>query len=291
MTEFRLPDSPIIDCRDRASFKQRHLKGSVNIPAAELFQRMHELPQKQQTLTIVYDRSSRPDAKTFFTDRHFIIERWIADEDFNAIDPSLLSKGRSSIYHWQPAPFVKQFEQYYLKPNYTKKNNNNNNNNNDNLNNGVILDLACGAGRDAVYLSMQGWQVIGVDYSETALQRCQLTASEYDQHVELKQADLEKDFDFASLHINHPVIAVVVCRYLHRPLMSKIKSLLAPGGMVAYHTFMQGCEKIGSPRNPNYLLKPNELAETFDEFIVLQNEVSHLSDGRPVANFVARKPL
>jgi hypothetical protein len=73
--------------------------------------------------------------------------------------------------------------------------------------------------------------------------------------------------------------------------MSKIKSLLAPGGMIAYHTFMQGCEKIGSPRNPNYLLKPNELAETFDEFIVLQNEVSHLSDGRPVANFVARKPL
>lgn len=277
MSEFTLPDSPIIDCRDNAKFKQQHLKGSVNIPSADLFLRMHELPEKQQSLAVVVDQSSRTTAEQFFTERNFIIKCWLNEDCLADASASLLADGHSHCYHWQPAPFIKHCEANFFKPRLNKQD-------------GVIVDLACGAGRDSVYLAMQGWQVVGVDHSATALQRCQTTASQYQQTVVVKQADLEKAFQFESLKIEQPILGIVVCRYLHRPLFEAIKQALAPGGIIAYHTFMQGCEKIGSPRNPNYLLKPNELARVFNDYDLLQNKETQLSDGRPVAEFIAQKP-
>ena len=55
---------------------------------------------------------------------------------------------------------------------------------------------------------------------------------------------------------------------------------------------MQGCENtaIGRPRNPKFLLAPNELAEQFKGFELLLDELELLEDGRPVSAFIARKP-
>jgi SAM-dependent methyltransferase len=36
---------------------------------------------------------------------------------------------------------------------------------------GSALDLACGEGRNAVWLAEQGWRVTGVDFSEVALEK------------------------------------------------------------------------------------------------------------------------
>jgi hypothetical protein len=79
-----------------------------------------------------------------------------------------------------------------------------------------------------------------------------------------------------------------VARYLHRPLFPWIKRLLKPGGIIIYQTFMQGCEKFGSPRNPNFLLKPGELREIFMGAEIWLDEVEELEDGRPVAAFIAK---
>jgi len=38
-----------------------------------------------------------------------------------------------------------------------------------NLRPGAALDLACGAGRNAVWLAEQGWRVTGVDFSGVAV--------------------------------------------------------------------------------------------------------------------------
>jgi hypothetical protein len=67
--------------------------------------------------------------------------------------------------------------------------------------------------------------------------------------------------------------------------------LLAPGGVLLYQTFMQGSEQFGSPRNPNYLLRPHELAQTFAGLTILLDEVEYLEDGRPLSAFIARRPL
>jgi hypothetical protein len=49
-----------------------------------------------------------------------------------------------------------------------------------------------------------------------------------------------------------------------------------------------GSEVFGSPKNPNFLLKENELAQVFAGDAVLCNEVLHLPDGRPMSMFMVK---
>jgi SAM-dependent methyltransferase len=121
--------------------------------------------------------------------------------------------------------------------------------------NGRVLDLACGAGRNARWLAAQGYLVEAVDRDATALQSMHGLAN-----ITTKVADLEhapwpygvQQFD-----------AIVVCRYLHRPLLPLLPGSLAPQGVLIYETFMQGHEVYGRPQNPDFLLQPNELLEVF----------------------------
>lgn len=55
--------------------------------------------------------------------------------------------------------------------------------------------------------------------------------------------------------------AVVVTNYLCRPLLPKIIELVEHNGLLIYETFMTGNEQFGSPRNPEFLLRENELLE------------------------------
>ncbi|MGV0646409.1 SAM-dependent methyltransferase [Mycolicibacterium sp. XJ879] len=61
---------------------------------------------------------------------------------------------------------------------------------------GRALDLGCGEGGDALWLAERGWRVVGVDISETALQRAVADAEErgVSDRVEFRQADLPEQF-------------------------------------------------------------------------------------------------
>ena len=52
---------------------------------------------------------------------------------------------------------------------------------------------------------------------------------------------------------------IVVTNYLHRPLLSRIAAILAPGGILIYETFRTGNESYGKPSSPAFLLRPGEL--------------------------------
>jgi len=56
---------------------------------------------------------------------------------------------------------------------------------------------------------------------------------------------------------------VIVINYLYRPLFPDLLRSLQPGGVVLYQTFAHGNEKFGRPRNPEYLLEPDELLKVF----------------------------
>lgn len=55
---------------------------------------------------------------------------------------------------------------------------------------GRALDLACGEGRNAVWLAQRGWQVTGVDFSQTGLDKARALATERHVHAEWIHADL-----------------------------------------------------------------------------------------------------
>ena len=116
-----------------------------------------------------------------------------------------------------------------------------------------VLDLACGHGRHARMLASQGHQVEAVDKDVHAL--ATLAGIE---GITVRQADLEggpwpyhtEAFD-----------AVVVSRYLYRPMLPSILKVVASQGVLIYETFMVGNEEYGKPTNPAFLLRAGELLE------------------------------
>jgi len=80
---------------------------------------------------------------------------------------------------------------------------------------------------------------------------------------------------------------VIVTRYLHRPLLPLLPGILTEGGVLIYETFMLGQERFGRPRNPDFLLRRDELLEAFASSLEIlafeQGEV-----GEPVSAVVQR---
>jgi SAM-dependent methyltransferase len=121
--------------------------------------------------------------------------------------------------------------------------------------NGSVLDLACGSGRNTRWLAEQGWRVEAVDRDEAAIAGLQGIPG-----VHAWVTDLEQDlWPFDDQRFD----AIVVCRYLHRPLLPKLAEALAESGVLIYETFMHGQEKFGRPQNPDFLLRSDELYETY----------------------------
>ncbi|MEZ0315832.1 MAG: class I SAM-dependent methyltransferase, partial [Methylophilaceae bacterium] len=120
---------------------------------------------------------------------------------------------------------------------------------------GLVLDVAAGYGRNARWLATQGYQVTAIDKDADALESMVGSANITTQLADI-EGDLWPDAD-------SQFDAIVVCRYLHRPLFAKLIQSLAPGGVLIYETFMEGQQAYGRPQNPDFLLKSNELLQIF----------------------------
>lgn len=116
---------------------------------------------------------------------------------------------------------------------------------------GRVLDLACGYGRHARWFAARGCNVLAVDRDAEALAALSGIAG-----VETCRADLEAGtWPLGSVRFD----AIVVTRYLHRPLFPHLLAALTDDGTLLYETFAQGNEAYGRPSNPDFLLKPDEL--------------------------------
>lgn len=64
---------------------------------------------------------------------------------------------------------------------------------------GKILDIACGAGRHAIYLAEKGYEVNGFDISETALSILSKNAKNKNLSIKTKIGNMYEKFDFPDL--------------------------------------------------------------------------------------------
>jgi len=153
-----------------------------------------------------------------------------------------------------------------------------------------ILDLACGTGRNGLVLSKQGKLVIFADRSLAALSVVEQLLIKSDLpgntwHVDLEQPGVNP-------LAGQKLSAVLVFRYLHRPLLPAIKKAVMPGGLVIYETFTTAQSRCGRPKNPEFLLRPGELKAAFQDWeIVHEFEGVAQNPERAVAQIVAIKPL
>jgi tellurite methyltransferase len=269
----------VIDIRAEAEFVQGHQQGSVHFDGvAALSERQYELPEPQQVMTIVHSSEQVADLLAWIQNKGYQHTQWqLWSEAFkdHLIQQQALSTGMSDGYAWRPSNVVEYFTTNVALP--------------DDVPLRYGLDIGSGAGRDLVYLAMQGWQMTGVDLRLEMLEKAQALALRQQVSITTWQRDCEQLIDpFADL-ADASLGLINVARYLHRPLFPIIKRLLAPEGYILYHTFMQGCEAFGSPKNPRFLIAPNELATIFIDYQILLDEVITLADGRPMAAFIAKK--
>lgn len=118
---------------------------------------------------------------------------------------------------------------------------------------GRVLDVACGAGRHAVFLADRGYRVEAVDIDLALSEPFQGHAG-----VDWRKLDIEGEpWPYGEGVFQ----GVVVTNYLHRPLFPQLIDVLAPGGVLIYATFSMGQARYGRPRNPTHLLMPGELLE------------------------------
>jgi len=166
-----------------------------------------------------------------------------------------------------------------------------------------VLDLACGNGRNGLYLVNQNIPVVFADIKESALEQVENAITRH--HCEEKsmanfwQIDFEQD-DVKPL-VAKSFSAIIVFRYLHRPLFEQIKQAVIPGGYVVYETFTVDQPQFGRPKNPDFLLKHGELAELFADWHIIHSfegvidaknaEANNGSGKQAIAQIIARKPL
>jgi tellurite methyltransferase len=154
---------------------------------------------------------------------------------------------------------------------------------------GVVADLACGRGRHTLAAAAAGIPVIGIDRNRTFLTELREAATQHEVAVETLRADLENP---AEIPLRSRCCgAVLVFRYLHRPLVPAIARILAPGGLLIYETFTVDQRALqAGPRNPDYLLEPGELPELFSELKILDHweGLSGANDPAHIARIIAR---
>jgi tellurite methyltransferase len=149
------------------------------------------------------------------------------------------------------------------------------------------LDLACGRGRNALALAREGLATIALDRERARLAALAAAARANALPVFPLLAELEAGggIPLASASCG----AVLVFRYLHRPLAPEIVRVLRPGGLLLYETFTVDQAGHGKPTHPDFLLQHGELRERLAALTILR-ERDGIFEGRYVAGVVARKP-
>jgi tellurite methyltransferase len=153
---------------------------------------------------------------------------------------------------------------------------------------GPIVDLASGRGRHAIASARAGLPTIAIDRNPDLLRELAASASAAALPLAAVRCDLETG-------LGPPLAparcgAVLVFRYLHRPLTPTISRLLAPGGLLVYETFTTGQRARGTgPRSPEFLLEPGELPSLFPDLEVLEHDEVPKED-EVTARLLARRP-
>jgi SAM-dependent methyltransferase len=151
---------------------------------------------------------------------------------------------------------------------------------------GKALDLACGTGRNALWLAEHGWEVTAVDGAHAAIEALRTRATERGLKINAVIADLEKD-EFEIQPSDWDL--VVMCYYLQRNLFEPAKRGVAPGGTLISIVHVNEPEEGDGP----YRLRHGELEKYFTGWEFLHRFEGKADDSahrRAVAEIVARRP-
>jgi SAM-dependent methyltransferase len=152
---------------------------------------------------------------------------------------------------------------------------------------GRVLDIAAGAGRNALFLARRGNIVEAIDFTFVGLQRACAVARTEGLDVSAVQADLEA-FPLPCDRYD----AAINIRYLQRSLFVPLQRAVKRGGIILFETFLVDQRAIRPPVNPDFLLERGELRAAFSacEMLVYEEGLFHSAmEPAYLARMVARR--
>ncbi len=114
------------------------------------------------------------------------------------------------------------------------------------------IDLACGSGRNSIFLAKHGFCVDAVDISSVAL------SSLHEHASDLDITPIEADLDTFTPKEAYYDLAVMT-NYLDRKLIARTAASLKPQALFVIETYMQHPENEKQDSNPDFLLGEGEL--------------------------------
>ncbi|WP_072688933.1 class I SAM-dependent methyltransferase [Rhodococcus marinonascens] len=129
---------------------------------------------------------------------------------------------------------------------------------------GCALDLACGEGRNALWLATRGWKVTGLDYSVVALDKAARVAAEAPRSVRERLDYRVADVTGADLGGEYNLVLMI---YLHLAPTERLQvvnraiSALKPDGilMILGHDAVNPTQEVGGPQDPEIFYTPDDL--------------------------------
>lgn len=153
---------------------------------------------------------------------------------------------------------------------------------------GRALDVACGDGRNALYLARLGFDVDAIDISDVAIDALSAAAQERSLPVHPRVVDLEREAPAAGEYD-----VVVNFYFLQRDLFEALERALRPGGWLVFETFARAhVDELGRDMNEAYVLGDNELLRAFGRLRVRRYREGVVEGGggaRGVASLVAQR--
>jgi SAM-dependent methyltransferase len=130
---------------------------------------------------------------------------------------------------------------------------------------GTALDVACGEGRNAVWLAEQGWRATGADFSAVALDKARRLASSRGVDVDWIEADVRAWVPPQSFDL-------VIIMYLQLPASERqtvyraFAGVVAPGGhlIVVGHDIENLTAGFGGPQDPSVLFSAQDVVESIE---------------------------
>jgi 2-polyprenyl-3-methyl-5-hydroxy-6-metoxy-1,4-benzoquinol methylase len=140
---------------------------------------------------------------------------------------------------------------------------------------GNALDIACGNGRNSMFLAQKGFQVDAIDISNIA-----------SNHIAGKDPRINiicQDLDTWEIPQNRYQVIINI-RFMDRRLFPMILAGLKPGGVLIFESFIDGQKE--------YCLEPNELLQAFEALHIVyyeEREAAHTDKFDQSVHLVAIK--
>ena len=125
-----------------------------------------------------------------------------------------------------------------------------------------VLEIACGTGRNSIYLAQNGFNIDAYDISDVAINHLKSLNIE---NLNAFQKDLE---NFSPNENKYDLI--VQTNYLDREIFPNLKKSLKKNAIIIIETYMNHKDNEKPPSNTAFLLQQGELKEIFKDFKILK---------------------